>query len=223
MYCRINALRTHHPSRQLYRISTIISRIYHAVVSIVHRKIRVTSPRRERMRLATTASHGKSKNKHHDLSTAVHGRRDEVVVLDEQRGVVLAEVELADESHDEEHGQGAVDADEQVAHVPEDDRGVDVAPVLVSGPAVGEVCRDWDDEADQEGQRDPLVARADAEHLAGYAPGDGEGVELLYVLAGPDVGALDRLQDLALVLDDRDHHDPIYEVVSDGFDSTGYI
>lgn len=107
--------------------------------------------------------------------------------------MVLADVKLADESQDEEHGQRAVDADEQVAHVPQDDRGVEVAPVLVAGEAEGEVGWDWYDEAEEEGESDPFVAGADAEHVLGDGPGDGEGVELLDVLAGPDVGALDGL------------------------------
>lgn len=173
------------------RISGIVSRIDHAIVSIMNREIRIARPSRERMRFATPASHSKSENEHHDLRTAIHRRRDKIVVLDEQRGMVLADIELADESHDEEHGQRAVDAYEQVAHVPENDRRVDVAPSPVASEAVGNVSGDGHDEADQEGEGNPFVARADAEHLAGYAPGDGEGVELLDVLAGPDVCALD--------------------------------
>ena len=198
-----------HPATSLYRSSAVVSRIDLAVIGIVHRKIRVTSPLRERMSFATTTSHGKSEDKHHNLSAAVHCRRDKIVVLDEQRGVVLADVELTDESQDEEHGHRAVDADEQVAHVPEDDRRVEVAPVLVAGVAVCEVCWDWDDETNEESQCDPFVAGADAEHVLGQAPGNSEGVELLDVLTGPDVGALDRLQDLSLILDDRNHHNPV--------------
>jgi hypothetical protein len=105
--------------------------------------------------------------------------------------VVLADVELADKSHDEEHGQRAVDTDEQVAHVPEDDGRVDVAPFPVAGQAVGDVGWDWYEKANEEGESNPFVARADAEHLAGDTPGDGESVELLDVLAGPDVATLD--------------------------------
>jgi hypothetical protein len=171
--------------------SPIVSRIDHAIVSVVHRKIRIARPRRERMRFATPASHSKGENEHHDLSTAIHRRGDKVVVLDEQRGMVLADVKLTDESHDEEHRQRAVDADEQVAHVPEDDGRVDVSPLLVTGQAVGDVGWDWYDKANEEGESNPFVARADAEHFAGDTPGDGESVELLDVLAGPDVAALD--------------------------------
>lgn len=171
--------------------STIVGRIDHTVIGIVNRKIRVSGPLEERVRLSTATSHRKSENEHHDLRTAIHRRRHEVVVLDEQRRVVLAEVELADESHDEEHGKGTVDADEQVAHVPENDGRVDVAPVLVATPAVCEIRGDGHDEADQERQSHPFIAAADAEHLARYAPGDGKGVELLNILTRPDVGTLD--------------------------------
>ena len=206
-----------HPTSSYYS-STIVGRVDLAVIGIVHRKVRVTSPRREWVRFTTTASHSEGEDKHHDLSATIHCRGDKIIVLDEQPRMVLADVKLADESQDEEHGQRAVDADEQVAHVPQDDRGVEVAPVLVAGEAEGEVGWDWYDEAEEEGESDPFVAGADAEHVLGYAPGNGERVELLHVLSGPDVGALDGLQDLALVLDDRDHHNPVCEAVRNHLD-----
>ena len=53
--------------------------------------------------------------------------------------------------------------------------------------AVDEPEGDRDDEADEVGDRDPLVFGADGEGFAGDAPGDGEGVELLDVLARPNV------------------------------------
>lgn len=57
-----------------------------------------------------------------------------------------------------------------------------------------------------------MVPRADGEHLAGDGPGDGEGVVLLDVLAGPDVGAGNGGKDEELVGDDGLHHN----VVEDG-------
>lgn len=180
--------------------STIVGRVDHTIVGVVDRKIRVPSPLGERVRFATSTGNRKSENEHHDLRTAIHRRRHKVVVLDEQRRVVLAEVKLADESNNEEHSHRAVDTDKKVAHVPENDRRVEIAPVLVAGEAVCEVSWNGHNEADQERQSDPLVARANTEHLAGNAPGDGESVELLNVLARPDVGTLHRLEDLALIL-----------------------
>lgn len=171
------------------------------------------------MRLSTASSDCKSQDKDHDLSATVHGRRNEIVVLDEQVRVVLADVELTDKGQDEEHGQRTVDSDEQVAHVPEDNGRVEVTPVLVAGHAVSNVQRNGHKESNEIGQSDPLITRAHAEHLARNAPSNGKSVELLYVLAGPDVCTLDGLQDLCLVLYDRVHHDPVedasYKTASD--------
>ena len=56
--------------------------------------------------------------------------------------------------------------------------------------------------------RDPLVALAVGEELMRKrAPGDGLRVVLLNLLAGPDIGALDRHQDVALMEEDRAHDD----------------
>lgn len=55
--------------------------------------------------------------------------------------------------------------------------------------------------------RDPLVPFPDREELVGERPGDGLRVVLLGLLAGPDVGAFDGEEDVALVVDDGVHHD----------------
>jgi hypothetical protein len=45
------------------------------------------------------------------------------------------------------------------------------------------------EETDEEGDRDPLVTSADGKHLRGDGPSDGQGIELLNLGAGPDVGS----------------------------------
>lgn len=187
-----------------------IGRVDHAVINIVDRSIRRTSPSGERNSLPTTTSDSKSEHKDDDLSATVERGRDDVVVLDKQVGLVLADIKLRDVGDDEKGGETAVDSDEQVTHEPEDDGRVDVAEVFVAGEAVAEVQRDGDDDAEEVGDCDPLVSRADAEHVCGDAPCDGEGVELLDVLPRPDVCSLDGFEDGTLVLDDGDHHDPIH-------------
>lgn len=99
-------------------------------------------------------------------------------------------------------------------HIPEDDAQVDIVEELDLGISVNEPEWDWDDEAKQVGNRDPLVASTNGEHVAGDGPGYGEGVVLLDVLTGPDVGAFDGGKDVELVCHDGLHH----HVVEDGAD-----
>ena len=49
----------------------------------------------------------------------------------------------------------------------------------------------WGEEAEEEGGCHPLIASTDGEHFGRNGPGDGEGVELLNVGAGPDRGTFD--------------------------------
>jgi hypothetical protein len=57
-------------------------------------------------------------------------------------------------------------------------------------------------EADEVGDGDPFVARADGEDFGGDGPGDREGVELLEINAGPDGGTFDGDEVGGLVVDD---------------------
>jgi len=95
--------------------------------------------------------------------------------------------------------------------LPQDDGGVDVAEDWVRPVSVCEPERDRDHETDEIGNGDPLVFCADGEGVRGDGPGDGEGVELLDVLAGPDVGPSEALEDGGLVIDDGYHHDPVHD------------
>jgi hypothetical protein len=157
---------------------------------------------RERSSSATAPKHSKRQNKHHDLRPTIQRRRHNIVVLDEELRTISPEVELREEAESEKHGNGGIDPHKQVAHLPEDDGGVDVAEGGVRVIAVDEPEGHRDDEADEIGDRDPLVFGADGEGVAGDAPGDGEGVELLNVLAGPDVRAGEAFEDGGLVVDD---------------------
>ena len=164
---------------------------------------------------AGAALDGEGEDEDEDLGAAVHGGGEDVVVLDEPLGVVLAHVELGEEADGEVAHDGGVDADAQPADVVGDDGGVPVPEAGLGEEPMEEVEGERDDEADEEGERDPLVPRAHAEHVRGErAPGDGLRVVLLHVLSRPDVGAFDREQDLPLVRDDGHHH----YVVEDGAD-----
>lgn len=103
--------------------------------------------------------------------------------LDEERRPVLAQVELRKVRNEEGHCEGAVDADKEVSSEPQDDRGVEVAPRLVSSHSVHDVQRKRYHNAKQERDRHPLVAGADTEQVWSNTPGNSQGVELLNVLA----------------------------------------
>jgi len=101
-------------------------------------------------------------------------------------------------------------------HVPEDDAQVDIIEELDLGVSVNEPEWDWDDEAKQVGNCNPLVTSTDGEHVAGDGPSDGEGVVLLDILAGPDIGAFDGGEDLVLVGHDGLHHYVVKDSADDG-------
>lgn len=54
-----------------------------------------------------------------------------------------------------------------------------------------------------------MVLCADGEGIVGDTPGNGQRVELLDVLAGPNVGAQNTEQNFTLILDNGNHHDPV--------------
>ena len=110
--------RYHHSwqSRPRKLRSASIRRIHHAVIVVMHTRIRRTSPVGEVDCFSTPTKDGEREDEDQDLRSSVHGGRHQVVPLDEELWVILAQVELADECDDEEHGQRAVDADEQIAH-----------------------------------------------------------------------------------------------------------
>ena len=60
------------------------------------------------------------------------------------------------------------------------------------------------EEAEQVCDSNPMVTGADREHLRGDGPGDGQGVELLDVGAGPNAGSFNGLKDRGLVLDNSE-------------------
>ena len=81
---------------------------------------------------------------------------------------------MREEAESEKHGDGGIDADKEVTHLPEDDGGVDVFERgVMPVEAVGEPEGDWDEESDKVGDCDPFVFAADREGVAGNTPGDG--------------------------------------------------
>lgn len=162
----------------------------------------VSSPYWERSRSSASTEDGESKNEHHDLSSTIESSGNNVVVLDEKLWALLSEIPLSKEPKEEEDTDSRVDTNEQVTHLPEDDGEIDVAEERVGEVAIEEPEGDGNDEAENIGDCDPLVLRADGEGVLCDGPGDGEGVELLDVLTRPNVGANETLEDRSLVVDD---------------------
>ena len=182
----------------------------------------VARPSRERSALATATENGKCQDEHQHLSATVKCSTNDVVVLDEQLGVATTQEPLRKEADDEVHGYAGVDADKQPTHVPEDHGQVHVLEESDLGVAVSQPEGNRHDEAEEVSDGDPLVSAADREELCGHGPCDGERIEpvnasegqehqkmglyaLLNVLTAPDVATLNRLQDSALIIDNRDH------------------
>jgi hypothetical protein len=157
---------------------------------------------REGSSRSTATENSKGQNEHHDLRSTIQSRGDNVVVLDKELRALPPQVVLGEETEGEEHRDGRVDTDKEVTHLPQDDRGVDVPECCVRIKAIGEPKGNRDKETKQVGDRDPLVFGADGESVTCNTPSDSQGVELLYVLAGPDVGASESFQDGSLVVDD---------------------
>jgi len=66
---------------------------------------------RERSRDARGAEHGKGEYENHDLSAAIQGATQDVVVFSVPSWVVLAQPELRYDSNENARGQGGVHAD----------------------------------------------------------------------------------------------------------------
>lgn len=195
----------------LHAQSLPVRGIIHAVIVI---PIAIVPPvRRERMRTSAPPLHRKGEYEHNDLCSTVHRRREDIIILDKPLRMVRPNVPLGREADEEIGENGGVDADTKPADIVGYDGGVPVPETGSGEQAVEQVEGKGDHEADEEGESDPLVTGAVAEHVAGKsAPGNGLRVVLLDVLAGPDIGALDGEEDIALVVDNGDHHD----VVEDG-------
>jgi hypothetical protein len=160
---------------------------------------------RERSSRPTATEHSEGQDKHHDLRSTVQSGGDDVVILDEKLGALPSQIVLREKAESEEHRDSRVDTHEEVTHLPQDNRGVDVAEGWVRVEAVGEPKGNWYKESQQVRDRHPLVLGADGECVRCDTPGDSKCVELLDVLAGPDVGASKTFQDGSLVVDDSGH------------------
>ena len=109
---------------------------------------------RERSGSTAGAKHSKGQDEDHDLGTTVQSRRNDVVVLDEELGVLLPQIPLGEETQEEEHADGRVDTNKQITHLPEDDGRVDVSKRWMRVKAIGEPKGDWDDKTDEICYRD---------------------------------------------------------------------
>ena len=133
----------------------------------------IPRPQRKRHRIAASTKQRKTHNKHNHLGSTVQSGRDKVVVLDKKVRVVFTQPELTEETYGEVAGAGGVDANEEVAHVPEDDGQIDV--LEEADPGVSVEYPKWyrNSEPNQKRQCHPLVTRSDREHVACNAPSDG--------------------------------------------------
>jgi len=175
------------------------------------------------VRCTTATKDSKSQNKDDDLNTTTDSCRDNQIVLCKQHGPVLSQVELGENTKDKVREERAVDTDGQPTEPCADDGGVDVVESklgeeLVSDPE-GEGSEDADSETD--GDHVVLAVGGTEDFVAGTAPCDGLGVVGLHVLAGPDVGSFDGEEDVALVVDDGVHHDPVEDGTDDGTEDLG--
>lgn len=149
----------------------------HAVVEIVYRGIRITSPIGERSSLSASAEHCKGQDEDENLSASIKRSTGDVIVLDEQLRIATTHKPLREETEDEEHGDTGIDADEQPAHVPQNHGNVRVPEKWVFGVAVSQPEGNWDDEPNEVGEGNPLVPAANREELGGHGPGYGERIE----------------------------------------------
>ena len=173
------------------------------------RRIWRASPGRERNWFATAAKDCEGENKNQHLCATIHSSGDKIVPFDKELRVALAQVELRKEGDNEEGRYTRIDANEQVTAIPQYDRGVEICKNLPACVPVRKPKRKRSHESEQEGQGDPLIPRSNGEHLFGNRPSNGKSVELLNVLTGPDVGALDGQKNWSLILDNGYHHKPI--------------
>jgi hypothetical protein len=145
---------------------------------------------REGSGFSATTEHSKGQDEDHDLGTTIERRRSDIVVLDEELGILPSQIPLSEESEEEENTNGRVDTDEQVAHLPKNDGSVNVSPRGMREESISNPERERSKKAEEVCNRDPLVFGTDGEHVRGNTPGNGKRVELLDVLTRPDVGAV---------------------------------
>ena len=133
----------------------------------------ITPPLWKRPRHATGTRNGKTEEENHKLSSAIHAGRDKIVPLDELSQAILPEVPLANVANDKIDPDRGVDSDYEVAHVPEDDGQVQVAPnPLLREDFVHDVKWDRKEEAEEISSQNPLVALSKCEHFQGHSPCD---------------------------------------------------
>lgn len=127
--------------------------------------IRIPSPDRKRPRRPRATKNRKRKDKHHDLRPTIKRSRHNIIILDKELWTLPSQIPLGEETQKEKDADRRVDADEQVAHLPEDDGEVDVAERWMREVAVEDVEGERDDEAEEVGDGDPLVFGADGEGI----------------------------------------------------------
>jgi hypothetical protein len=122
----------------------------------------IPPPLRERSRHTTRSGNRETQQENHNLGSTIHARRHQIVPLNKLLRAIFPEVPLANVANDEVDPDGGVDADDKVAHVPEDDGEVKVAPdELMGEELVHDVEGNRENEAEEVGGGDPLVALAE--------------------------------------------------------------
>jgi hypothetical protein len=132
--------------------------------------------RRKHNRFPGPTLHCKRRDKDKQLRAARDRRRKDVIIFYKPGGKALADVELYKEADGKEHHDGGIDANGEIPEVPADDRCDEVLESGLWKAFVEEVGGKRNEEANGEGEDDPLVSSANTEHVFGEgAKGSGLG------------------------------------------------
>lgn len=102
---------------------------------------------REGSGCSTTTEDSKSQDEDHDLGTTIERRRSNIVVFDEELGMLPSQIPLSEESEEKENTNWRVNTHEQVAHLPKDDGSVHESPRRMWIEAIQEPERERSSEA----------------------------------------------------------------------------
>jgi hypothetical protein len=139
-----------------------VCRVEHAVINIDITAIitsnGISTPEREWSGNTASTSHSKRQHEDTHLGSTIQRSGDEVVPFHEVLRFILSEIPLTKDSNDVVGQNGGIDADKQVAHIPQNYGAVEVAPdALLWEYSVHDVEGQWAKEADEERNCHPSV------------------------------------------------------------------
>ena len=171
---------SHPPRRPLYihlpsSLASAVSWVVHTVIIV---PVSIVPPISWEVDGFTGPSeYRESKYENNNVRAAVHRSRKQVIVFSKESRLILAEIPLAKKADHEVTQDGTVDPHAKPTNVVGRDGGVEVPETSTREETVEEISWKRDDEANEEGERNPLVAFANREHVFGKStPGDGLGI-----------------------------------------------